>query len=414
MNQDLKGLRKQLEQLQAQHRAGKLDDAQFRSAREALEQRIVQAVMGGAAPPAAAATPAAAPPAVPAAGARVPVRLWLPVAAFTLVVGALGYLWTGTPEQLGATPPGFDTAGGGSASAPHSLTREQFDTIVARLAARLREQPDDVDGWSMLGRSQLALGRPAEAVAAYRKAIALRPDDATLLADFADALATANNRSLEGEPTQLVERALRIDPDSVKALALAGTIAFQKGDFAGAAKHWDRAVAVGPADNPLVQLARDGAAEARERGKLPPPAPGSTAPAAAAKGPATTAVAAATTPASAAAGSITGTVRLADALKGKAAPGDTVFVFARPAEGAGMPLALVRLRVGDLPASFTLDDSQAMTPATKLSSASRVVVAARISKSGQAMPAAGDLEGASAPVAPGARGVTVEIATVRP
>ena len=86
----------------------------------------------------------------------------------------------------------------------------------------------------------------------------------------ADALAVKNGSTLDGEPTKLIERALRIDPDNIKALALAGTAAFNGGDFAGAVKHWDHAVQVGPADNGLVEMSRNGAVEARERGKLGP------------------------------------------------------------------------------------------------------------------------------------------------
>jgi cytochrome c-type biogenesis protein CcmH len=111
--------------------------------------------------------------------------------------------------------------------------------------------------------------------------------------------------------------------------------------------------------------------------------------------------------------SVSGTVRLAAALAGKAGAEDRVFIFARPATG-GMPLAIMQLRVKDLPASFKLDDSLAMSPASRISQAESVVVTARVSKSGQAMPASGDLEGQSAPVKPGTGALVVEIASVRP
>ena len=111
---------------------------------------------------------------------------------------------------------------------------------------------------------------------------------------------------------------------------------------------------------------------------------------------------------------MTGTVRLAAAFKAQAAPEDTVFIFARPAEGSRMPLAIVRMQVKDLPAQFKLDDSTALSPATKLSDAKRVTVGARVSKSGQAAPQPGDLEGFSAPVDVGATGVAVEISTRLP
>ena len=112
----------------------------------------------------------------------------------------------------------------------------------------------------------------------------------------------------------------------------------------------------------------------------------------------------------AAASGIRGRVSLAPALQGRTQPDDTVFVFARPANGSRMPLAILRLQVKDLPASFTLDDSLAMSPAARLSAAGAVVVGARISKSGQALPQPGDLEGLIGPVPVGSAGLNLVIA----
>jgi cytochrome c-type biogenesis protein CcmH len=256
----------------------------------------------------------------------------------------------------------------------------------------------------MLGRSYMSLGRNDEALAAYGRALKLKPKDATLLADYADALGVKNGRTLDGEPTQLIDRALQLEPDNLKALVLAGTAAFNRGDFVVAVKHWERAVAVGPAGSGIVELARGGIAEARERGKLPTAAQGANSPGAGANP-----VAAAT-----AGPTVKGTVRLAAALKSQAGPEDTVFIFARPDDGSRMPLAIIRKQVKDLPVEFTLDDSTSMSPATRLSTVKRVIVGARISKSGQAMPQPGDLEGLSAPVDVGAAGVVVEISAKRP
>jgi cytochrome c-type biogenesis protein CcmH len=106
---------------------------------------------------------------------------------------------------------------------------------------------------------------------------------------------------------------------------------------------------------------------------------------------------------------ITGKVTLAPALAAKAAPDDTVFIYARAAEGSRMPLAILKKKVSDLPVSFTLDDSMAMSPAATLSGAKAVIVGARVSKSGQAMPQPGDLQGQSAVVAPGVSGLQISI-----
>jgi len=221
---------------------------------------------------------------------------------------------------------------------------------------------------------------------------------ASTLADYADASAVQNGGTLEGEPLKLIERALTSDPTHVKALVLAGTAAFNREDYAGAVAFWERAVEVGPADSGLVEMARGGIAEARERGKLPAAAQAS-------------AAKPAPTPALSAASAVSGRVSLAPAMQGRVQPEDTVFVFARPANGSRMPLAILRLQVKDLPATFTLDDSLAMSPAARLSGAGTVVVGARISKSGQAMPQRGDLEGLSSPVPVGSAGVSVVIAS---
>jgi cytochrome c-type biogenesis protein CcmH len=247
----------------------------------------------------------------------------------------------------------------------------------------------------------MTLGRTDDTLDAISHAAKLKPEDAGILADFADALAMKNGRNLEGDPTRLIERALKIDPDNLKALALAGTAAFNRGDFAKAAEYFDRVVKVGPPESPMVQQARDAAAEARERGKLPAVAATGATP------PSTSASASASV---AAGGAVAGTVTLAPALAGRAAPDDTVFIFARAAEGSRMPIAIVRKQVKDLPYTFRLDDSLAMSPANLLSTAGRVVVGARVSKSGQAMPQPGDLEGLSPPTTVGSGSVSVVIA----
>ena len=396
-------LRDQLLQLQKLHDTGALEAAAYASSKAALERRLVDAVLAA---PATALAPAskAAPPA-----ARAPAGLWAGLGVFALVVAGGGYWWTGRPGELGQPPAGFASAAGApeaAGSAP-TVTREQVTAMVEKLAARMQAQPDDPEGWNMLGRSYMNLGRVDEALVAFQRALKIKPADANVLTEYADALAVKNGRTLDGEPTALLDRALKLEPDNLKALALAGTAAFNRGDFATAVKHWERVAQIGPADGQLVEMARSGVAEARERGKLPAAAAVAAA-ADAAPTPAVAASAAAPGP------GITGTVRLSAALQAQAAPEDTVFIFARPAEGARMPLAIVRKQVKDLPFDFKLDDSQAMSPAARLSGAKRVIVGARISKSGQAMPQPGDLEGLSAPVDVVAAGVVVEIKTKLP
>jgi len=334
-----------------------------------------------------------------------------------LLAGA-GYWWTGSPGRPGPAL-ATDAPVAGPAGAASGSESEQIAAMVEGLAKRLKEQPDDATGWAMLGRSYMALGRQADALAAYQQVVKLQPDDAGALADYADMLALSQGSELAGEPTRLIEQALKIEPDNLKALALAGAAAYNRREFGQAVKYWDRVALVGPPDNPMVQQAVSGAISARELGQLPaaaataaatPAAPATEATIAANGKPAGTAPASAA--AAAAAGTVSGTVSLAATLQGQAAASDTVFIFARPAEGSRMPLAILRKQVSDLPFSFQLDDSLSMSPAARLSSAGRVIVGARISKSGQAMPQPGDLEGLSAPTAVGSSGVTLIISSV--
>lgn len=404
MTDTLQTLRDQLLQLKARHEAGSLDAKTYAKRRAALERQIIERVTSAPDVAVSLSGPAST---LASPATRSGKGMWVGTAAVVLVVAAAGYQWTGTPAAIGQPPADFATSGqpvSGAASAPHAMDESQMAGLADRLAARLKAQPDDGEGWSMLGRTYMALGRQAEAFAAYEQAVKLRPNDASTIADYADALAVKNGRDLAGEPTKLIDRALKLEPDNLKALALAGTAAFNRKDYAQAVKHWDRAVKVGPPENSMVQQAASGAAEARQLGNLPPSAEANAFNPFSAQGSAQGAAQSSTSTAG-----VSGTVTLAPALAAKASPDDTVFIFARPAEGSRMPLAIVRKQVKDLPATYRLDDSIAMSPASLLSTAGRVVVGARISKSGQAMPQPGDLEGLSAPVTVGASGVDIAI-----
>jgi cytochrome c-type biogenesis protein CcmH len=218
----------------------------------------------------------------------------------------------------------------------------------------------------------------------------------------------AQGRNLSGKPMELVQRALKADPTQWKALAMAGTDAFNRKDYRQAIDYWERLKTTLPPDAPIAQQIQGSINEARSLGGFavpppalaatPKPAPNPVAPAAPAAGTAGTAKA-----------TVSGTVDLSPALKAKASPDDAVFVFARPAEGSRMPVALTRAKVRDLPLRFTLDDSMAMSPDMVLSQQSKVIIGARISKAGVPMPQPGDLEGFSTAVAVGARDVKVAI-----
>ena len=373
-------LRAQLDQLTGLKASGVLGEAQYSEARATLERRIAVAVVSS-------------PPAAVVASPALSKALVLGLSAFIGVVTVGGYAVIGTPRALNpeALVATAEPRGDG-----HSVTPEQLDAMLEKLAARMKDKPDDADGWAMLGRSYAVLGRFDQAMPALKQAVALRGNDAVLLTDYADALAVVNGRNLDGEPSRLLAQALAIEPNNQKALLLSGMHAYQQKDYPKALQHWEKVVQLVPGTELERQL-QGLIAQARERAGGAAPAPSATAAATTAASPGT---------------SVSGTVTLAPALAAKAQPGDTVFVFARAAEGPRMPLAILRKQVKDLPLNFTLDDSMAMSPAAKLSSTPRVVVGARISASGNATPQTGDLQGFSAPVAPGATGLAIQIADV--
>lgn len=363
--------RDQLRELQTDLQAGTLAPDQHDAARREIEARLA-ADLG--------TSEAQAKSAVSARGAALALGLAVPICALAV------YLTVGNPRALAPQPEAGDS--------PHGMSAQQFESLVGRLAARLKDNPEDAEGWMMLGRSYAVMGRFGDSSEAYAKAVARVPNDAQLLADYADSLAMAQGRTLNGEPEKLLRRALAADPNNVKALLLSGTAAFDKNDHGNAIRYWERALALLPAESDTARGVRasiaeagGSAGEAQSAGKAqierPAQAPGSA--------------------------RISGVVKLDPRLAGKVGPDDTVFIFARAAEGPRMPLAILRRQGRDLPVQFTLDDSMAMAPQMKLSAFPRVVVGARVSKTANANANPGDLQGLSPAVKVGATDVAVTI-----
>jgi cytochrome c-type biogenesis protein CcmH len=400
---DLSQLKRQLQQLIELHAAGALSQESFDEGRARMERRILDEVLRDGSltdkpvrPVAVSAVSAGTPEHLPRA--KTPLKLMAILTAAIVVIAAAGYGWMRSVALNSADGNGGEAStsspDGTGPGKPHATNFDQIAAMTEKLAARLKDNPQDTEGWAMLARSYTVLGRHPEALGAYEKAVALRTDDAVLLADYADALALKNNRSLAGEPMKVVERALKIDPRNIKALSLAGTHAFGKKDYAAAVKYWEQVVEIGPASNSLVDQVLAGLADARELAGLPPVVRLS---------------APKVAPTSSDRKSLSGTVRLVPSLSGDAKPEDAVYIFVRSVEGSRMPLALLQKQVKDLPVQFTLDDSMAMSPESTLSKAGNVIVSARISKSGNAMPQKGDLIGQSTAVAVGAKDVMIEI-----
>ena len=377
---NLEVLRSQRREIEADVAAGTLPaDAR----EEALEELV-----GRAADDLAAAAPATP---------HTPRRAWAPAIIVSIALPALAfglYAWIGMPS---AADPLVAQAAGGAA-----MDEKQIVAMVERLALKVRERPDDAQGWALLARSMAALERFEESAAAYAHLVKLLPGDAQVLADYADALGMAQGRTLAGKPDELVQEALRLEPTNKKALALAGTAALDRGDFEAAARHWRTLAQQLPPDSSdakqVQAILEDVDARAAKSGKKLAAAPAATKPA----------------PRAATGTSVTGSVALSPELAARVAGDETLFIFARSDGGPRAPLAVVRASARDLPMRFTLDDSQAMAPGINISSAQALRVEARLSKSGNAAPQAGDLAGASAVVKPGARDVKVVLDKVLP
>ncbi len=361
-------LRDQLGELDRDLANAVISPEQHRQARDDLARRALEEARGEA-------NGAIVPRARPATATALSLAIALPLCA------ALLYMQLGRPGAIS----------GQDSDSAASVTPQQVEAMIAQLAAKLEKSPDDAAGWAMLGRSYFVLQRFPEAASAYARATSLVRDNADLLADHADALAMSQGRRIDASVTALLERALQIDPEQFKALAMASSAAFDRKDYAKAIEYWQRLRGRAPPDSEFARTLDANISEARQLAGEPTRAP-----------------------VAVGSGAVGGTVSLSPALAGKVDAEDTVFVYARAAEGPRQPLAVIRRQVKDLPLRFSLDDTQAMAPNMTLSSYPEVVVGARVSKSAQAAPQSGDLQGASKNVKVGASDVVVVIDTLVP
>jgi cytochrome c-type biogenesis protein CcmH len=332
-----------------------------------------------------------------------PVWIWVTAGCLTVLVAlAFWFAWTkiSKPQVVASGTPSSVAMRGEGNGQTGINDPDQVNAMIQRLTERLKNSPSDVEGWSMLARTQSVVGHTNEAVDAYAKAVALSKDDAGLLVDYADALAVKNNHSLAGEPYRLIERALKSDPRNVKAVALAGSYAFDNKDYVAAVKYWDKVIEIAGADNMFAQRTRFQLAQARQ---LSSPV-AALVPASSVNSVAGNGSAIKVAPESV--GSLSGLATLAPSLSGTAKPEDAVFIFARNAQGSRMPLAILRKQVKDLPIRFTLNFG--MGNGTTAADGG-VQLVARISKSGNAVAAKGDLSGTSEVVKINAKDVPIEI-----
>jgi cytochrome c-type biogenesis protein CcmH len=263
-----------------------------------------------------------------------------------------------------------------TASNQATSEQEQISKMVGGLAERLQKQPDDALGWAMLGRSYKYLQQYPKAVEAFEHAYKLIGDKPEIMLLYADALAFANNEQMAGKPSELVFKALAMEPNNVTGLWLGGMAKAQIGDFAAAMELWKKLEAQLPPGSEaqqeiqglLVKLATQIPAESAAQAESKPAQPAKSV-------------------------SIDVQVSLAPELQKSAGPNDTVFVYAQALSGPKMPLAIVKKQVSELPLTVTLTDAMAMMPNMKLSNFKQVKLLARVSKSGDAMQQPGDLIG---------------------
>jgi cytochrome c-type biogenesis protein CcmH len=375
--------RDQIADLDREHASGHISDAEWQQSRDELSLRLLEDTSAQDDPVAKQEKPA----------------LWTAVlVAVALPLASMGmYMWVGEPDALNPM----------AVKSPDKVDQHELLKMAESLAQKLNDKPDNLQGWVMLGRTYRTLEKFDASVQAYDRALKLSADD-DLKLERVEVLAMKSQGNFEGEPWNVIRDILQRDPQNYGALLMAGSASYSHEKYADALKYWQQARKPLAADNPDVPGLDEAISSVQQKLGMPAQvAKGSSAQVNAAQ----PAVAPAANTSSAASTGLTvsGQVAIAEALKGKVKPSDVVFIYATPANGERMPLAIFKTTVAQLPMAFTLDDSTAMTPERKLSGAGEVLVKVRVSKSGNAMPQSGDLAGTLGPVKVGSKGLKLEI-----
>ncbi len=367
--------RDRLRELEAEHSNGDLSDEEFNQARQDLDIALTQDLS------------------VPSQEKEIDdtgrTGLLTLLSLLILVPGivALTYLEVGTPAALDTSIPAKTQA-----VANQHDKMPPIGELVKKLEEHLEKDPNNADGWFLLGRTYMKLSRYDDAVRAYRKLNALQPGNSTVEISLADALSMQNQGHISDEALSLLEGVLKREPDNVTALWLLGNASAQRGKDQQALDYWAKAYPL-LADEPQMQAklhnaiqqveSRSGLSANIEAAK-PLPGISASAPAMATAGSAQ--------PGTANGPGVEVEVALDPELMAKASPNDLVFVYAKAVSGPPMPLAVARKHVSDLPLKVKLTDAMAMMPQMKLSNFPQVKVGARVSKSGRPIPGQGDLQ----------------------
>ena len=307
------------------------------------------------------------------------------IAAVPLLSFALYWLW-GSPDSIninGQPPQNISTA----QQEAQRAKLGSVEDMAALLEEKLIKAPNNPKGWYTLGRTYISLKNFDKAVEALRKVNELVRNDVTVMLTLADAMAMARKGDLQGEPFDLVKKALSLEPNSPTGLWLAGLAYEQNKEYKTAIKHWKRLLPLVSNEPRSIHQIKSLIIAAENKLGIKP----------------SVSLAPVINPATPEAdnkqtASIRVNVSLSNKLKSKANENDVVLIYARAAQGPRMPLAIVRKQVKDLPLSITLDDSMAMQPAMKLSNFSSIEILARVTRTGQAMPQSGDLVGQVGPI----------------
>jgi len=400
---NLSVFKQQLSELDNDLQAGILDQERYDAAKKDLEKELLEDVQKEG--------PETSP--TYKEGGR-----WMALAALTVPVAAfLIYQALGSPELITRVA---DNNGGASSSGGMANAHAQgggntqglppMEEMVKKLAAKLEEQPDNLDGWVMLGRSYMTMKRYPDAMKAYERALKISGENVGLLLAYSEAIGISEGNNFAGRAAGLIEKAYQLEPENPNSLWMSGILAYQQNDFQTALERWEKLQSkLSPQSNELesVTSAID---DARAQLGLPPSEP--PLPQIAQGGGSMGQQPAAASGKSA----IQVTISLSPELSAKVKPEDPLFIYAKALSGPPMPLAAARKRVADLPLTLQLDDSMAMMPQMKLSKFPKVVVGARVSLSGGGAKAqSGDLEGEVRPVTPGqSEPVKVVINSVHP
>lgn len=355
-------LRDQLDALKSAHATGLLTQADFDSRKQALSEAALALVDA----PARQTRP------LPGVASATAIILMVALPLLTVWL----YQQIGNPNAMPFAPTATVATAVTAATSAAADTQQAPDLTVAaeRLAERLQSNPNDAEGWLLLGRTYRSIERFAQARDAFARASALVPETPDMLSEYAEAMGlAATPRGLAGEPESLLDRALELDPNHQRSLWLKGFALRQNGNAAAARGYWERLLT-------QIEPGSDVAGAVQEQLRLLPDS-----------GSEQSAAAPASAPSANAAG-IFIRVAITPELQGRLSGNEVLFVFARAENGPPMPLAIQRLPARGFPVEVRLDESMGMAPGLSLSQFERVVIGARVSFSGNAQPQPGDLE----------------------